>query len=284
MNEIICKTCKISKSSEEFYKSHLVCKKCTAERLRKSYLDNRERILKRAKAYYANNREKIDNYKKKYRETNKEELSRKQRILYEKDPMMWILPKAKQRAMKKGLEFSINKEDIIIPKYCPILGIELKSCGLGGGDSSPSIDRINPKKGYTKDNIQVISIRANRIKNDASIEELRKIATFLENLTNERTKMGIKLIPVNKLLVVEKQEVKKNDNNQLFLVPEKVVLYKNSIVTLKSAPEGSPYERYVGLNMLVLTAMIDEVSLNGTNHYMIPEHGVLAILTESELF
>ena len=48
---------------------------------------------------------------------------------------------------------------------------------------SPSIDRIDSTKGYTKDNIQIISWRANRIKNDSTPEELMQIATYMRNLT-----------------------------------------------------------------------------------------------------
>jgi hypothetical protein len=44
-----------------------------------------------------------------------------------------------------------------------------------------SIDRIDNSKGYIKDNIQIISNRANRLKGDFTIEELKLIVEFLEN-------------------------------------------------------------------------------------------------------
>ena len=46
---------------------------------------------------------------------------------------------------------------------------------MGGLDSSPSVDRIDNKKGYTKSNIQIISRKANQIKNNASFEEFEMI-------------------------------------------------------------------------------------------------------------
>ena len=49
-------------------------------------------------------------------------------------------------------------------------------------DLTPSIDRIDPKKGYVKDNIIVVSMRANRIENDATVDEIRKVADFYEKL------------------------------------------------------------------------------------------------------
>ena len=59
---------------------------------------------------------------------------------------------AKTRARKRGVEFSITKNDIILPTHCPILGIKLEynvGTGSGGKDNSYSLDRIDPAKGYT---------------------------------------------------------------------------------------------------------------------------------------
>lgn len=77
-----------------------------------------------------------------------------------------------------------------VPDYCPILGIKLNYDGIGVGksgwtrsDDSPSLDRIDPSKGYVKGNIHIISWRANRIKNDSTPEEIMKIALYIQNLT-----------------------------------------------------------------------------------------------------
>lgn len=81
----------------------------------------------------------------------------------------------KKRAKQKGIDFNLNIEDIPeIPLVCPILGISIESSKVFGPlDSSPSLDRINPKKGYVKGNIRIISNRANRIKSDATIDEVK---------------------------------------------------------------------------------------------------------------
>jgi hypothetical protein len=42
------------------------------------------------------------------------------------------------------------------------------------------LDRIDNSKGYTPSNIQVISWRANRIKADASADELRRVLAYME--------------------------------------------------------------------------------------------------------
>ena len=48
------------------------------------------------------------------------------------------------------------------------------------------IDRIDPKKGYVKGNIIVVSMRANRIKTDATVDEIRKVADFYEKLLKNK--------------------------------------------------------------------------------------------------
>jgi len=89
--------------------------------------------------------------------------------------------RAKQRCKKSGLEFSIEVEDINIPDMCPILGISLNmnSGKPGAYANSPSLDRIDNTKGYTKDNIWVISQKANAMKGAATEEELLKFAQWV---------------------------------------------------------------------------------------------------------
>jgi len=91
---------------------------------------------------------------------------------------------AKRRAKAKGLKFSIKVEDIIIPEKCPILGIELKSSQHKKDRNSPSVDRIDNNLGYVSGNIQVISDRANSMKNDASFEEIEKLYFYMKNLND----------------------------------------------------------------------------------------------------
>ena len=91
---------------------------------------------------------------------------------------------AKHRAKKRGLEFNIDFDDVIIPECCPVLGIPLqfKEGGHGGAPNSPSLDRIDNSKGYVKGNVQVISHLANSMKSTANEEQLLKFAKWiLEN-------------------------------------------------------------------------------------------------------
>lgn len=96
---------------------------------------------------------------------------------------------SKKRAEEKGWHFNIELSDIKIPKICPLLEIPL--CEHSTRDrhyDAPSLDRINSSKGYTKDNIWVISHRANQIKNDATIEELEKITNNFKQFLQEKLK------------------------------------------------------------------------------------------------
>ena len=98
---------------------------------------------------------------------------------FEKHYIRQILHRTKKRAEEKNLEFSLIEEDIIIPQYCKLLEIPLIIGTKGDYENSPSIDRIDNNKGYSKDNIQIISKKANSMKNSASYEELM---TFYKNI------------------------------------------------------------------------------------------------------
>lgn len=115
-------------------------------------------------------------------------LRERKNFLVEKEPKYYWLNKMltiKQIPIEERRKLL---EDINVPDVCPMLGIQLNYDGVGEGgwsrkDNSPSLDRINNKLGYTKDNIQIISWRANRIKNDSTPEELIKIAIYMYILT-----------------------------------------------------------------------------------------------------
>lgn len=95
---------------------------------------------------------------------------------------------ASLRAKSKGIPFTIEVSDIIIPEYCPVLGIKLKARDGKLCDSSPSLDRIIPALGYVKGNVIVISNKANRIKSNATPEEIRRVADFFKHLLEEQFK------------------------------------------------------------------------------------------------
>ena len=82
---------------------------------------------------------------------------------------MWKQAKHRAKFDYKNLEFSIEVDDIKIPNKCPYLNIEFIPLDKKYGYS---LDRIDSSKGYTKENIQVISRLANTMKNNATVQEL----------------------------------------------------------------------------------------------------------------
>ncbi len=138
--------------------------------------------------YTRANKDKINAQRKARREARQKEVNevRKawRRTEYGAKYQMFV--NARNRARRKGLPFEIELDDIEIPTHCPALGIELISGGEGGrgpNRNSPSLDRIIPELGYVKGNIVVVSYKANTMKNDATVEELLRVAEFYKNIT-----------------------------------------------------------------------------------------------------
>ena len=73
-----------------------------------------------------------------------------------------------------------------IPVRCPILGFPLQKHKLKPSFDSPTMDRIRPSLGYVAGNIQIISQRANVIKNDATAAEVRKVADYMRKMEGLR--------------------------------------------------------------------------------------------------
>lgn len=167
----LCSKCKQSKLETEFYKDkskktglNYICISCSKEKY---------------KIYKSNNKQKINLQQLNWYYKNKEKINTKNKILQNSDPrsrMMWL---AKHRAKKYNLCFNIEKTDIIIPEYCPILKLKLLPSFEKSKDNSPTLDRINCNKGYIKGNIQVISRKANIMKSNANKKELLLFADWI---------------------------------------------------------------------------------------------------------
>lgn len=86
----------------------------------------------------------------------------------------------KQNAKRGKWGWALTPTDVQYPSICPILGIELDWFAEYTQENSPSFDRVDSTKGYIPGNVIICSWRANRIKNDGTAEEHRKISEFLE--------------------------------------------------------------------------------------------------------
>lgn len=166
----VCPKCKIYKDSSLFNRNKCKsdnmstqCKSC----LKENYNKSKDKYLKQKRNHYSNN----ENYYK-----------LKNRNQYMKHLVKKMYDSAKSRAKKKNLPFDISHSDIIIPEYCPVLGIKLEPQVGIVKNCSPSLDKIIPSLGYVRGNIIVVSLRANLVKNDASIEELEKVYLFYKGV------------------------------------------------------------------------------------------------------
>ena len=184
-----CTKCNIEKEISEFFiksngKPHSRCKKCR-NLLNKIWRDNRPNLCKER---YAKERDKLLLRCKLWRDKNKDKSRARFQEYITNNASLYLLRCSKNRAKKRQLEHTLKEEDINIPTHCPVLGIPIshqKSGGLPHANSA-TIDRIDNNKGYIPGNVIVVSRRANVLKNDATLEELRKIVTFYDNLDNKK--------------------------------------------------------------------------------------------------
>lgn len=152
---------------------------------REYYLANREKILARQKEYVKNNKEKIYLKRKEYLTKNPQILKKSQDKWLENNPEYDIYHNAKRRAKDKNIDFDIHWSELKIPEYCPVLGIPIIKGIKNSSENSPSIDRIIPEKGYVKGNVAIISSKANRLKQNATLEELKAIIRYIEDNMNQ---------------------------------------------------------------------------------------------------
>lgn len=119
---------------------------------------------------------------RKFYHANVEEARRQRRENVAKNLERSMWSSAKCRAKAAGLDLTIAVEHVVIPTHCPYLGIALtKVFQKGEQDTSPSLDRKDNRLGYVPGNIEVISHRANRAKNNLNPKEAVLIARgFLE--------------------------------------------------------------------------------------------------------
>lgn len=105
-------------------------------------------------------------------------------------PNKYHLQKIRQNLSKRKrsgikVDVDVNYLDSIFPRdfICPALGIKM-SWGGGYKDkfASPSMDRIDSKKGYVKGNIVWVSNKANTIKSDSTIEEMEKVLSWYKKI------------------------------------------------------------------------------------------------------
>ncbi len=166
-----CGKCGHTKPVAEFVKNRGTCKVCRKTYQRGYYEAHRAEFSEQHRAYYS------------------DPVNRARRLATMRAPenqVRMLLNRIRARAASEGLPFDLTAADIFIPTHCPIFGTPLRLPGNGGagGTAQPdtaSLDRIVPELGYVRGNVEVVSLRANRLKNDATAEEHERIAAWMRS-------------------------------------------------------------------------------------------------------
>lgn len=160
-------------STDEFSSKSRICRVCVNTSHRNRRLTGKTNHKRNSKKYYEEHKESYAVRKSKS-------------LLTPRGCAVKLLSQARCRARTENLEFNLELEDITIPIKCPVLGIDLiLGAAYTQKEYSPSLDRIDSNRGYTRDNIVVISWRANKIKGNATPMELKALYEFY----NARTKI-----------------------------------------------------------------------------------------------
>jgi hypothetical protein len=82
--------------------------------------------------------------------------------------------------------FNLAFEDIEWSAFCPVLGIQLDYFPTQKRqDNSPEFDKVIPERGYVKGNVKIISARANRLKDNGTMDEHFQIAWYIQEHLKE---------------------------------------------------------------------------------------------------
>jgi len=180
--------------AKQYYKNN-------REKLRKKsdeyYAKNKEEIKERIKLYYQNNKEKYSAYRIEWQIKNKEKM-REYQLKYTKsiqdinkhsDISKPFLTKKLTSMRSRHDSVTLTEEELLelIPKdlKCPVFGIKFvfgKGNNWSDKQNSMSIDRIDNNKGYHKDNVVIVSFKANTMKSTATLKELYQVADFYYEL------------------------------------------------------------------------------------------------------
>ena len=89
---------------------------------------------------------------------------------------------SKRRARLKNLAFNLSSDYLekIFPKtcICPILGYKMKVANINLGKLSPTLDRINPRLGYIKGNVEFVTNIANLMMTSANGRDIKKFVKW----------------------------------------------------------------------------------------------------------
>lgn len=146
----------------------MVCNSCKEQKPQFEFYKNRKGLYKHCKVCYI---EKNKVYQGSYRTKNRFAIR---------------VRACKARAKEKGLPFDLTEAHLreVWTDVCPIFDTTLDIQALKNSPQHAELDRVIPELGYVKGNVAWLSQRANRIKDDAKLEELERLVEWLKSKQN----------------------------------------------------------------------------------------------------
>ena len=92
--------------------------------------------------------------------------------------------RAKRDSLPHKIDTKYLKDIFPSDKTCPVLGT-IMEFGSKDEQNIPTVDKLMPSKGYVEGNLAWISLRANRLKNDATLEEIAKLHKYLKQTSKQ---------------------------------------------------------------------------------------------------
>lgn len=130
----------------------------------------------------------------------------------ERNPFHRRLIKLKAHCKSEDIKCDLDAEYLasIWTGICPVFGTQLFFSRNGikdKADNCADLDRFNPELGYVKGNVSWISTRANRIKYNASIQELESILFWMKNWKEPIRNLEINKIIVDGISIEERKKI-----------------------------------------------------------------------------
>jgi hypothetical protein len=129
-------------------------------------------------AKYLRRKPQVADAVKAYRAAHPDMRKREYRKRKEKLPWTFLVASAKKRSREGTIEFDLTREwaESIWTGRCAISGIEFERGTTGHYPRSPSVDRIDPAKGYTQANCRFVLFAVNSLKGAGTDAEMLEIA------------------------------------------------------------------------------------------------------------
>jgi hypothetical protein len=164
---------------------------------------NEDRLIENSRAHFAQHRERANAGRAARRATNVALENQRQREYNYRaravSPWLKLIMGAKTRAKKYNVPFDLTEEwaQKRWTGECELTRIPFRLDQRGSGPKvfSPSIDQVNPRKGYTKNNCRIVLWAINAFKHDGTDEDMYLIAAALMDTKFSNDFKDLKCIP-----------------------------------------------------------------------------------------